>query len=246
MKNELRNLDEFEAILKNYQMSELANEILGKVQMIVLTAPTSSGRNTIIRELMKTGYYHFVVSDTTRLPRVNDGVMELNGREYWFKDEVEVLEGLKRGEYLEAAIIHNQQVSGINVNEIVISYNNSKIALGDIEVQGVESLLKIKPDLISIFVLPPSFDEWMRRLKSRGHMHNDEFKRRLISALNEFEYALKSDNFIFVINDVLDDIVSHIQLLVKQESADINYQNDCIKLVKNLHQEVKNLLSTLD
>lgn len=246
MKNELKHLSQFRAILKSYKMSDSLKDELGKVELVVLTAPTSIGRNTIIRELLKTGDFHFVVSDTTRHPRINDGVLEQNGVEYWFKTENEFLEGLKQGQYLEAAIVHDQQISGVNISEFVAAYQNKRIALTDVEVQGVEALASSKPDLIAIFVVPPSFEEWMRRLKQRGEMSNEEFKRRLVSAVNEFSYALESDKFIFLINDKLIDAVEKIQTIVKSSSADMKEQERCKELVIELREKVKNLLSTLD
>jgi len=84
--------------------------LLQQTKFVPLVAITSSGRNTLIRELLKTGEYHFIVSDTTRKPRTNDGVMEQSGVEYWFRDEDEVLQDVKDGKFLEAAVIHSQQV----------------------------------------------------------------------------------------------------------------------------------------
>src|SRR5664279_1435267 len=109
--NQLKRIDEFRTILDGYQLSPTAAQTLAQTKLVLLVAPTASGRNTIIHELLKTDQYHFVVSDTTRQPRINNGELEQNGREYWFRSEEEVLDELKRGEFLEAAIIHNQQVS---------------------------------------------------------------------------------------------------------------------------------------
>jgi guanylate kinase len=188
MKNELRHLEEFQEILTNYKISENLRNELQQSKLVLLTAPTGIGRNTLIRELIKSGQYHFMVSDTTRHPRHNDGVLETNGKEYWFKTEDEFLEGLKEGRYIEAAIIHKQQVSGINVSEIIKANTESQIAITDAEIKGAETLFKVKPDTIAIFVLPPTFEEWMKRLKNRGEMSQAEFKRRLASAIAEFDF----------------------------------------------------------
>jgi len=246
MKNELKRLDEFRKILSTYKMSETIKSELAKSSFIVLTAASSTGRNTIIRELLKSGKYHFVVSDTTRKPRINDGVLEQNGVEYWFKSEDEFIDGLINGKYLEAAIIHNQQVSGVNSSEILESNKNNKIAVTDIEVQGVDAIARSKPDIIAIFVLPPSLEEWMRRLKNRGKMPEDEIKRRLVSAVSEFDYAIKSKKFTYLINDDFHHSVKLIDKIVHEGKADIDYQKAAEKLIFKLRPEVKNLLSTLD
>ncbi len=246
MKNELKRLDEFREILKSYKVSQNSKDELSQTQFVLLVAPTSVGRNAIAKELVRTGDFHYVVSDTTRHPRINDGVSEEDGREYWFKSEEYVLDGLKSGRYLEAAIIHNQQVSGISITEIEKSYQHNKVAVKDIEVQGARTIIELNPDVISVFVLPPNLDEWMRRLKNRGEMSKDEFKRRLNSSLNEFDYAIESDSFIFLINDKLAHAVKIIQDIVKNGIADTEQQREGRNLAIKLKKETKNLLSTLD
>src|SRR5947209_4084329 len=116
--NELVHKAEFHTLLADYKLSKASLLTLSQTKLVLLVAPTSSGRNTIIRELLKTGDYYFIVSDTTRKPRVNDGIPERDGVEYWFRSEEEVLEDIKQGKYLEAAVIHEQQVSGISIREL--------------------------------------------------------------------------------------------------------------------------------
>src|ERR1700759_5108412 len=115
---QLKHYQEFKAVLDSYQISDRARQAVQELKLALLLAPTSSGRNTIIRYQVGTGRYYYIISDTTRPPRVNDGVQEKNGREYWFRSEEEILADLKAGEYLEAEIIHNQQVSGISIREL--------------------------------------------------------------------------------------------------------------------------------
>lgn len=116
--NKLAHLKDFQKALKNYVPNIDVIDLLNQVQVVFLVAPAASGRNTIIRNMIMTGKYYYLISDTTRRPRINNGVPERNGEEYWFKSELEFLDGLKRGEYIEAAIIHEQQVSGTSISEL--------------------------------------------------------------------------------------------------------------------------------
>ncbi len=193
-------LTEFEKVLRTYEPSSRTLEILKETPLVILVGPTAAGRNTLINLLLETNRYHYIVSDTTRPPRENNGKMEKNGHEYWFKSEQEFLEGLKSGKYLEAAIIHNQQVSGISVDELEAALNTGKIAFDEIEVVGAEKIQSYKPQTLSVFLLPPSFEVWMQRLKGRGDMSEEEFMRRLQSSLNEISAALAADFYQFVIN----------------------------------------------
>ena len=217
--NKLEHLEEFQRALQHYQISKTGQELLGEISLVLLVAPTSSGRNTIIRELVKSGHYHYMVSDTTRKPRINDGVQEQNGVEYWFRPENEVLSDIKAGKFLEAAVIHQQQVSGISLREIEITKQKHQIAVTDVEIAGVHNIMSAKPDTIAIFVVPPSFSEWQRRITGRGHMDPAELKRRLKSAVDEFKHAMDQPYYHFVVNDNLADAVAEIDELVKNAQS---------------------------
>src|SRR5690606_19428551 len=102
---------------------------------------------------------------TTRNPRKNNGILERDGVEYWFKTESSMLKGLKNGEYLEAEIIHRQQVSGTSIDELKKADSASEVPIGEIEVNGAIKMSKYKNNILFIFLLPPNFDVWMDRLR---------------------------------------------------------------------------------
>lgn len=221
--NELKQIDEFRKVLKSYTLPEEAKTVLKKIEIVLLVGPTSSGRNSIINELLKSGSYHFVVSDTTRKPRENNGKLEKNGREYWFRSEDEILSDLKDGKFLEAAIIHNQQVSGVSMRELQAAANEQKIAIDEIEVVGADHIHEVAREAIFLFVLPPSFEEWMVRMNSRGELPKDEIRRRLDSAINEISVALDRNYYCFIVNDTFVktaakvDAIAHGQVLNQDE-----------------------------
>jgi guanylate kinase len=204
---------EFREILADYIMSDRAKQALQGLKLVLLVAPTSTGRNTVIKELVENDNYYFVISDTTREPQIRDGKKEESGINYFFRTEEEMLADLEAGEYLEAAIIHEQQVSGISIRELEKVKNQGKVAITDIEIVGADNVMKAKPDTIAIFLLPPSFEVWQHRMSSRGHMSQPELINRLKSAQKEFEAALQHDYYNFVISDnvgqaaaIIDDI----------------------------------------
>jgi guanylate kinase len=208
--NELKRIAEFRQALSNYQPSDLARALLADIRLVLLVGPSSSGRNTIIRELVNSNQYHFIVSDTTRKPRKNNDILEQNGREYWFRNEDEVLEDLRSGKFLEAAIIHNQQVSGISIRELQTAFDEDKVAINEIENVGADNIHAVAPNARFIFVVPPGFDEWMVRMRGRGQLPPDETRRRLESAVKEISTALKRDYFCFLVNDTYVHAAKHI------------------------------------
>jgi guanylate kinase len=243
--NELKHKAEFHKLLDGYRLSDESLLTLSQTKLVLLAAPTSSGRNTIIKQVLKTGDYYFIVSDTTRQPRVNDGVLEQNGVEYWFRKETDVLEDIRDGKYLEAAVIHDQQVSGISVRELQKATDAGKIAITDAEIAGVRNAVHYKHDTIPVFIVPPSFDEWQHRLKHRGHMEPDEFKRRMESAVVEFQDALDNDYYRFVINDTVENAAEQVNRLAKLDEFDTELQVKGRQLIERLIIDTRALITSL-
>lgn len=233
----LKHYQQFDKQLRNYQISDRAKTALVGLKLVLLVAPTSTGRNTIIRHLIKTGKYHFIVSDTTRPPQLRDGKMETSGVEYFFRSEQSVLDDLLAGEFLEAAIIHEQQVSGISIRELEKANNQNEVAITDIEIVGANNVIKVKPDTKVIFLLPPSFEEWQKRITSRAQMSKQEITNRLRGADKELMAVKKYDYYNFVIaNDVQEaariiDDIAHGKPNPHQQAG--------LRLVTELHKKLQ-------
>jgi guanylate kinase len=223
MENRLARLQEFQKILANYRISEESKQTLAKTKLALMVGPTSCGRNTIIRHLVQQGGYRFLVSDTTRAKRRNDGVMEQDGVEYWFRNEEDVLDDLRAGKFLEAAIIHAQQVSGISIRELERTIAADAVGITDIEIIGVDTIKELHPKADAFFVLPPSFQEWQQRLHHRGAMSDTEKRRRMESAVHEFSHALEVGFYHFVINDTVEHAAAQVTSVV---SGDTNKETE--------------------
>jgi len=239
MENHLKHLDEFTNILASYQVSPRAIKSLKSVKLVLLIAPSAGGRNTLINKLLTTGRYNFIVSDTTRSPRLNNGLLEQNGREYWFRSEDEILTDLKKGEFLEAEVIHSQQVSGISIRELEKASQDNKISITDVDVGGIKQIQKAKPDVVAILVLPPSFEEWQRRLSTRGLLYGNEYYHRMQTAERIFTWAKTNPKLPIIISDVLEHSAKQVDDIVNG-IIDSNIQNNGHKLLKSLLTKTKN------
>lgn len=211
---------QFKDLLSNYRPNEEVQELLSKAKIALFDGPSGSGRNAIMLELLKIDRYQQIISDTTRPPRSNNGILEQNGVEYWFKSEHEFIEGLRAGNYIEAAIIHDQQVSGVNKSEIERAITVDKIAVNDVQPDGIEAFLKYKHDTVAIFVVPPSFELWQSRLLSRGEMSGNELRRRIESAAEEINHALVAPYYSFIINEDLGEAVQLADTLCSGDRVD--------------------------
>jgi guanylate kinase len=244
--SELRHRAEFEQLIHDYKPSDIAQEILAQVPLVLLTGPTSSGRNTLIERLVSTGDFYFIVSDTTRPPRVNNGAIEQNGREYWFRTEDEMLDELRNGEFLEAEVIHGQQVSGMSVREFKKAGEQHKIGISDVDIGGIQNIMRAKPNTTTIVVLPPSFQEWQRRLVGRGKMNPEEHRRRMETAARIFTAAIEEPDFTLVINDDLNEAVGQINAIVRNLNTTTESQAAARNLAKKLRQDTLDFLQTLN
>lgn len=240
---ELQHYSEFKEILDKYIISEPAQQVLQDLKLVLLIAPTSGGRNTIIRHLTNTGGYYYIISDTTRPPRINNGVLEQNGNEYWFRTEEDMLADLRAGEFLEAELIHGQQVSGISIRELKKAQAERKIAITDVDIQGIHNIIQAKPDAIAIMILPPSFEEWQRRVASRGRMMPGEEKRRFETALRVFEDGQKHDYYHFVISENIEQSAGIIGAIVEGKSNP--HQGRAHSLIQHLQESLQDKLTTM-
>jgi guanylate kinase len=236
--NALKHRSEFQSILASYQLSPSAKETLAQTPIVLLVGPTSAGRNTIITALLKTNEYYYLVSDTTREMREKDGLpIEKDGREYWFRNEDEILADIRAGEFLEAAVIHEQQVSGISIREIEKARQTGKIAITDVEPHGAEWIHQLKPDAQIIFVVPPNFDDWIARFRRRSDLPEDEIRRRLETACNEMRTALSSDYYLFLVNDKLEAAIAGVYSLTKRGDRDVAQAAAARAVVERLYQD---------
>lgn len=241
--NELKHKTEFERLLANYKLSSDSRKILADASLVLLVGPTSSGRNTIIEELVKTGEYYHIVSDTTREMRFKNGKpLEKNGREYWFTSEAEMLKGIKRGEYMEAAVIHDQQVSGCSIREVAAANSAGKVAIKDITETGAETVHGLKPDTVIVFVTVPDYATWMSRLKSRSKIPAEELRRRMVSAAREYRAALSHDYYQVVVNENLASVVKDIDMIAKQHGQPAARQHQARAVAQAVYQEIINHL----
>jgi guanylate kinase len=243
--NQLTRIVEFREVLARYQLSNEAVQTLKDIQLALLVGPSSSGRNTIINELVKSGRYHVVVSDTTRQPRVNNGILEEDGREYWFRSEADVLADLQAGKFLEAAIIHNQQVSGMSIRELQQVTKEHKVGIDEIEIVGADNAHALVPSAQLLFIVPPSFDEWITRMNARGELPADETKRRLESAVIEIETALSRDYFTFVVNDTFLQATKRVDVIIRERNTTVEDQEHAREVARQVLTDTREFLADL-
>lgn len=216
----LKNRRAFEEVLDGYQVSDDSRKILASAPIVILSGVAGGGRNTVINYLVDHYDYKFIVSDTTRPPKLRNGVMERHGVNYYFRDEDDLLADLRDGKFIEAEIIHNQQVSGMSVREVERIIATGKIPINECEFGGANAVAHAKPDAVIIGLLPPNYQEWMRRLTSREAISPQELRNRLVTARDVLENMLSQSYFRFAINDSVERCAAVIDRAVRGNDDD--------------------------
>jgi guanylate kinase len=233
-KPELHDAQAFKKALAHYKVSDHARQILDGMQLVAMSGLAGGGRNTIINRLVEQYDYFFIVSDTTRPPKVRSGVLEQEGAHYYFREEKDMLRDVQKGEFLEAEVIHNQQVSGTSIRELLRAKKSGRIAIHDYEYGGIQNLVLAKPDACIIGLLPPSYTEWIRRFRDREVITEQEFINRMQTAEKVLENILEKPYFKVVINDDLDTCVEAIRAIVERNE----YSNADAAIGKRIATEI--------
>ena len=180
---------------------------------VILSAPSGGGKTAIgqrIRALRPDIGYS--VSCTTRRPRAG----EVDGRDYYFLSTIEFEGARERGEFAESAEVHGK-LYGTLRREVERVLASGRHVLMDIDVQGAAQFRKVFPRSVLVFVLPPSTDVLIARLRARKTENAAQLALRLesavkeVSAAPEYEYVL--------VNDELDRAVNSLSAIIDAESV---------------------------
>lgn len=182
---------------------------------IVISGPSGVGKDTIAECLIKDNIGIYSVSMTTRKKRIG----EVHGKDYFFATKEEFENNIKENKFLEYAK-YNDNYYGTLKDFVFDNINSGTNVIAIIDVQGAMQIEKVFPDAVTIFIMPPSFDELERRLKSRNTDSEDDIKRRLTIAKKEIIYKDKYDYI--VINNAVDKAVLDIKNIINMEKKKIN------------------------
>jgi guanylate kinase len=167
--------------------------------LFLLSAPSGAGKTTLIRgvlaELGGEGAIAFSISHTTRVARSG----EVDGSDYHFVDAASFRRMIAEDEFLEWAEVHGNYY-GTSKRAVLPLLEAGVDVVVDLDVQGAERLMRVDPAAHSIFVLPPTYNDLVERLKGRGLDGEEAIARRLAVSLWEirrygsYQYVIVNDN----------------------------------------------------
>lgn len=178
-----------------------------KGELFILSSPAGGGKTTLANLLIQEiPNIKRVITCTTRKPRPG----EKNGVDYYFLSKEEFEKRIKENDFLEYAIVHGNYY-GTPKKEVEEELKKGFDLLLVIDVQGMRQIVSNKKDVITIFILPPSLDELVRRMRERGDTE-EEIQKRLETAKKEIP-AWKEYNYV-VINDNLDKAKENLKYII--------------------------------
>jgi guanylate kinase len=179
----------------------------GQARLVVLAGPTAVGKGTVstyIRENYPE--VHLSVSATTRAPRPG----EVHGVNYYFVSDADFDRLIETGQMLETATVHNAFRYGTPRAPIDEALAAGKSVLLEIDLQGARSVREVMPEAVLVFLLPPTWEELVRRLIGRGTEDTAEQQRRLetakieLAAQDEFHHRVVNSEVSAAAREVVD------------------------------------------
>jgi guanylate kinase len=166
-----------------------------KGKLFVFSAPSGSGKTTIVRHLLaqeKLGL-EFSISATSREPRGQ----EVDGKDYYFISKEAFIQKIKKEEFVEWEEVYHDNFYGTLKTEVERIWASGKHVIFDIDVVGGLRIKKKFPEeTLAVFVKPPDINELIRRLKNRGTESEDKIKMRVAKASVEMALAPQFDTII--------------------------------------------------
>lgn len=174
-------------------------------RLVVLAGPTAVGKGAVSTHIRD---HHpevlLSVSATTRPPRPG----EVDGVNYSFIDDARFDQLVERGEMLEWAVVHNRHRYGTPREPVQRALDGGRSVLLEIDIQGARQVRRAMPEAVLVFLLPPSWEELVRRLTGRGTESAEEQTRRLATA--RVELAAQDEFDVRIVNEVVADAAAEV------------------------------------
>lgn len=188
--------------------------------LIVISGPSGVGKDSVVQRMIERGFpFHFVVTATTREKRQN----ETHGKDYWFLSKDEFARMIEENELIEYAIVYGDY-KGIPKAQVREALASGKDVVMRLDVQGAESVRKLAPEALLIFITCESEEELERRLRERKTETADSLSLRIATARKELQ-RLDAFDYVIVNHDFhLDDTVDKVRAIIAAERLRVHHR----------------------
>jgi guanylate kinase len=184
--------------------------------IFIISAPSGCGKTSLVRDVSRAyDFLELAISCTTRKMRKG----EIDGKDYHFINSETFNAKVKNGEFIEHEAVYDNNY-GTTYDAINNITNLGKDALLEIDYKGMIKIKKMIPNVISIYILPPSLEELKKRLVDRGLDTHQVINKRVSKAENELKFSRFSD--FTIVNDDYDIALSSLKSLILHQKIDKN------------------------
>lgn len=182
-----------------------------KGKLIIFSAPSGSGKTTIVKHLLEKDYkLQFSISATSRPPRGT----EVHGKDYYFLSADEFRKKVKSNDFLEWEEVYPDKYYGTLKNEVERIRENGYNVVFDVDVVGGCKIKEYYGDeALSVFIQSPSIEELQKRLEARSTDSAGFIKTRIEKAAYELTYAPKFD--VIIVNNRLDKAMKEAETILE-------------------------------
>ncbi|NOH00877.1 MAG: guanylate kinase [Chloroflexi bacterium] len=188
--------------------------------LIVVSGPSGVGKDTVVQRMKERGFpFHFVVTATTREKRP----AEVHGRDYWFVSKEEFARMIEQNELIEYAIVYGDY-KGIPKAQVREALASGKDVVMRLDVQGAETVRKLAPGALLIFITCETEEELERRLHLRKTESADSLALRIATARKELQ-RIGAFDYVIVNQDFhLDDTVEKVRAIITAEHLKVDHR----------------------
>lgn len=220
-----------EQLAESYKVNQDGIDVVQGSKVVFIAGITAAGKDSVINKILEKPEYYRIISHTTRKPRMNNGVLEKNGVDYYFVSDSQMMQLLIDHKMVEVNNFGGNYY-GTSIEEIARAKLQNKIGITDIDINGIKSFYNIAPNgMTAFFVIPPDYKTWLGRVEKRYLSKISDFAQiwqtRCGIAMNELESALITPYYHFVINNNLEVAVATVDGIVQGNS---NNDNNFAKL----------------
>lgn len=190
--------------------------------LVLFSGPSGSGKDTVLAEL-KTRDINLKQSISMTTRDMREG--EKDGVDYYFTDVPTFEKNIEEGFFLEY-VKYGKNYYGTPLKKVQELIDEGSNVFLKIEVEGAANVRKVFPDVVSIFIVPPSLEELERRLRGRGTETEETYRTRLEIAKEEIKRANEYDYII--INEVVEQCADDVCSVIKTESSRYDMLKDFI------------------
>ncbi|MFZ5881267.1 MAG: guanylate kinase [Chloroflexota bacterium] len=181
--------------------------------LIVISGPSGAGKDTVVQLMQARGLpFHFVVTATTRPKRPS----EVNGQDYFFVSKEEFARMIEQNELIEYAIVYGDY-KGIPKSQVRQALASGQDVVMRVDVQGAETVRKLAPEALLIFITTESGEELERRLRERKTETVAELALRIATARKELKRVEAFDYVVLNCDDRQEETVDTIKSIIDAE-----------------------------